>query len=180
MTGLSCISCHASSCVVYPRVAVASKSNEAIFSTPPVLWVVTWDLDESCISHRLNVTYNGSSFHLQTFPLLSHLHKHFAFILSFCPHLRFIKYLLFLGLACLFSGVCFQHWFGLCGGLTVPSQTRQCLAQRLGTEAWRGPEALSCAGSVGCSPVAGQTGPVNLTHYSHSHERHTQDRVWIV
>ncbi len=37
-----------------------------------------------------------------------------------------------------------------------------------------------CACNVGCSPFAGQTGPVSLTHCSHSLSQHTQDRVWIV
>lgn len=49
MTGLPRILHHAGGRVVYPSVAVASKSNEAIFSTPPVLWVLTWGLDQSTV-----------------------------------------------------------------------------------------------------------------------------------
>lgn len=112
------------------------------------------------------VTHNGSSFHpfhLQAFPPISHLHKRFAFILSVRPHLRFIKYLLFLGRACLFSGVCFQHWFGPVRWLNTAVSDMPVFGLAAGDGGLAGSGGSECAGSVGCPPVAGQTGPVNLT-----------------
>lgn len=103
-------------------------------------------------------------FHLQAFPPVSHLHKRSAFILSVRPHLRSVKYLLFLGRACLFSGVCFQRWFGPVQRLnSAVSDTPVFGLAAAGDGGLAGSGGSECAGSVGCPPVAGQTGPVNLT-----------------
>lgn len=93
--------------------------------------------------------------------------------------LRFIKYLLFWArpvyfLECVFS----TGW-----PCAVAQQCRLRHAS-VWLSGWgrslgwvRGSE---CAGNTGCSPFAGQTGSVSLTHCGHSLSQHTQDRVRIV
>lgn len=75
-------------------------------------------------------------------------HKRFAFILSFRPHLRFIKYLLFLGRACLFSGVCFQHWFGPVRRLNSAVSDTPVFGLAAGDGGLAGSGGSECAGSV--------------------------------
>lgn len=80
-----------------------------------------------------------------------------------CPYLRIIKYLLFLGRACLFSGVCFQRWFGPVRRLNSAVSDTPVFGLAAGDGGLAGSGGSECAGSVGCPPVAGQTAPVNLT-----------------
>lgn len=77
--------------------------------------------------------------------------------------------------ACLFSGVCFQQWLN-----SAVSDFSVFGLARLGDGGWAGSGALSAPATLAALLSPGLTGPVSLTHCSHSVTEHTQDRVWIV
>lgn len=117
------------------------------------------------MTQSFHFTFYLSSAHVcrSLLSLTLHIHPLFS------AFLRFIKYLLFSGSVCLFSGVWVQHW----------SVAQQCRlrrnsvwlsdrGRRLGL-AW----VSECAGNTDCSPTAGQTGPTSCTHCSHSLSQHT-------
>lgn len=104
---------------------------------------------------------------------------HLCTFILFCAFLRLIKYLLFLGPSLfifwsVFSAVVRPvRWFN------SAVSDRPVFGLAAGDGGWAGSGALSAPATLALS-LAGQTGPVRLTHCGHSLSQCTQDRVWIV